>query len=393
VLREDGIRSLWFKSLGELGYRRLLLYELPLNTRIATRPATVELSVTPMSPSDVDEYTQFRPRTDAARLRARLSGGQSGLVARSGERIVHVTWVARGHVRMGYLDTPLALRSDEAMLEIYTDRDHRSLGIATAVCSQMLRELQSQGIRRALVLISPENAPSKRVFAKLGYRKLGTVRRFSFGDHRRTRLPSGCALEVSRHAATVLVTGFDAFGELEENPSAQLVDLLAGSRSAAVRTAILPTSYSRGPGVLASLVEKHRPACILMFGYRDVDCLRLEKWAQNRDSVGSIDNDGVAGAETVVAGGRRRLAAHAGLRRLRARLRNENVPVEISKNAGGYVCNHVYYHALSAARRSSTTRLCLFAHVGDWQRSPRREEIVKGAKILVDHCIRAAEGR
>jgi pyroglutamyl-peptidase len=127
-----------------------------------------------------------------------------------------------------------------------------------------------------------------------------------------------------------------------------------------------------------------------MFGHAPIEGLRLERWARNRDNPAAVDNDGVAGSSPIVVGAPRFLQARGRLRRLRRRLQEAGVPVEISRNAGGFVCNHVYYHAFERARRAPRSRVCLFVHVGDWQRSAKRELQLRGAHLLIDASLDAA---
>jgi len=75
ILRQQGIRVLWIKLLGELGYRRMLLVERLLDDHMAfptpRRPVTVSL----LRESEVDAYAAFYPGADPVETRRRLHAG------------------------------------------------------------------------------------------------------------------------------------------------------------------------------------------------------------------------------------------------------------------------------------------------------------------------------
>jgi pyroglutamyl-peptidase len=185
-----------------------------------------------------------------------------------------------------------------------------------------------------------------------------------------------------------LVTGFDPFGSLEKNPSAELLaQLLADDPS--LWCEVLPTSYERAWKQLERLL-KRGPRTLLMFGYsRNVDGLRLERYGRNEDNSTSSDNDRLVGKHVIIQGAPPKLAARADVLALDAQLRAAGAPVATSDHAGGYVCNHTYFRALDAAERLGLD-LCLFVHVGNWRGSLEETSVIDGAKLLVEQFRRAA---
>ena len=60
VLRDEGVLSLWFKVLGELAYRRLLLLRRPLDAPTPTIEPSLAIEVGRLEESDTEQYLDFR---------------------------------------------------------------------------------------------------------------------------------------------------------------------------------------------------------------------------------------------------------------------------------------------------------------------------------------------
>src|SRR6056297_1655700 len=91
-----------------------------------------------------------------------------------------------------------------------------------------------------------------------------------------------------------LVTGSAPFAGLPDNPAAELLGRIDGAEIAGVtiRTAELPVSRARLPGVIAGLVEDHRPDFYVSLGLATGEAvLRFETTAINRVDFGVADNE------------------------------------------------------------------------------------------------------
>jgi pyroglutamyl-peptidase len=189
----------------------------------------------------------------------------------------------------------------------------------------------------------------------------------------------------------ILLTGFGAFGSLSTNPSALLVEQLARA-GPELRTEILPTSYVRAWKMMQILMRE-RPRLVVMFGYsRHAVGLRLERYARNEDRAETRDNDDKVGRAEIVRGAPRLLAARAPVDALYNRLVAEGIPASLSADAGGYVCNHVYFRTLNLLTRESKGDVrCLLAHVAHWQEADNQNDIVRGAKLLIKTLTRSDE--
>jgi pyroglutamyl-peptidase len=188
-------------------------------------------------------------------------------------------------------------------------------------------------------------------------------------------------------AVTTLVTGFEPFLGGKENTSELVVNALAKTRQASGVFEVLPTSFERAGRRIEELLLAHRPALALLFGLAATDsAVRLEQLARNRDTSSSADNDGAARAgNEVVVGGPALLRGSLPLERLLALTTQAGIEAKLSRDAGGYVCNHVYYRALWLIRERSLPTLCGFIHLPVAATPARLAQLVQlGRRILAE---------
>lgn len=187
VLREEGLRSLWFKILGETGYRRVLLVERVLDGSKPKSGAWDCLSM--LTTSDLDRYSRFHPDADLDEIRARLERGDICFAMNQEDEIIHVCWVRRGRAHIDYLDCEVELPSDVGYVyEVFTKPEFRGRGLAGARTSLMEKPLIDAGYRGVLSAIGPENRASlhfnqqagHKVVGRIGYRGLGPWRRYFY---------------------------------------------------------------------------------------------------------------------------------------------------------------------------------------------------------------------
>jgi pyroglutamyl-peptidase len=175
----------------------------------------------------------------------------------------------------------------------------------------------------------------------------------------------------------IAISGFEPFGGLHNNPSEELVRLLAQERKELIAV-ILPTSYSKAATKLINAIEKASPSVCLMFGYAATPhALRLERYAKNVDVVQAPDNDGVVRQGSIAHDGPSQLQATLDVAYLHRVLQEEGHDVAISTNAGGYVCNHAYFEILMYLTSAAQECHALFVHIP--------------GPSLADRTIRAAE--
>ena len=175
---------------------------------------------------------------------------------------------------------------------------------------------------------------------------------------------------------TILITGFGRFPGAPFNPSAPLARAVAMRRRPAFADLrrvvhIFETSYAAVDRDLPKLMAQHKPDIVLMFGLAGrTPFVRIETRARNARSVLFPDVTGYQPTTREIVPGRPPLRGAAPFTRLLAAARASRTPARLSRDAGRYLCNYVYWRALEASR--SGTPLAQFVHVPPVARNPRR---------------------
>jgi len=134
----------------------------------------------------------------------------------------------------------------------------------------------------------------------------------------------------------VLVTGFEPFGTHDANPSGLLAEALGG--------VVLPVSYARAGAALRDAIAERDPELVICFGLADGDqAISIERFALNLDDAGAVDNDGVRSSDVIDAAGPVAYRSTLPVDATVAALREQGIPANASRDAGGYLCNHVFY--------------------------------------------------
>ncbi|HEY2311251.1 MAG TPA: hypothetical protein VGH46_09090 [Gaiellaceae bacterium] len=155
----------------------------------------------------------------------------------------------------------------------------------------------------------------------------------------------------------VLVTGFEPFGGSEVNASQKLVEALASDPPAQLElaTAVLPVVWTRAADELVRALEQEQPELVVCFGQADGrPDIEVERFALNFDE-GSDEEGEERRAEISTDGPvayRSSLAVDAIVDALRA----DGIPAAVSRDAGGFLCNHVFYALMHALARRPGVR-------------------------------------
>jgi pyrrolidone-carboxylate peptidase len=162
-----------------------------------------------------------------------------------------------------------------------------------------------------------------------------------------------------------LITGFGSFESVSENPSGALARELDGDPG--VVGVEIPVSFRGSAAALDAALERLaplRPDFLLALGVHPGDGFRLERRAGAALAPGRTDNDGETGevVSGVMGGGAGDLATDLDLPVLAAELGGLGLgDVTVSEDAGGYVCERIYRHAL--VRGNELGCPALFLHV------------------------------
>ncbi|HJS34656.1 MAG TPA: pyroglutamyl-peptidase I [Pseudoxanthomonas sp.] len=159
---------------------------------------------------------------------------------------------------------------------------------------------------------------------------------------------------------TLLLTGFQAFGGEQENPSWQAVSALHGTRIAGHRVVAreLPVAFGDALKALRVALRDTRPALAVCVGQAAGRAqISLERVAINVDDARIPDNAGKQPVDVpVVAGGPAAYFATLPIKAMRQALQEAGFPAGISQTAGTFVCNHVFYGLMHALRTQRHVR-------------------------------------
>jgi pyroglutamyl-peptidase len=166
---------------------------------------------------------------------------------------------------------------------------------------------------------------------------------------------------------TILVTGFEPFGGEVVNASWEAARKLDGwgiGEFAAVARR-LPCAYDASVEELVRAIKALRPEAVLMTGQaarRSVVC--VERFAHNLDDAAAPDNLGMLRKAVAISeGAPERLEAAALVKAIAGAIREAGIPARVSRSAGGFVCNHLYFGALQYLRDEGRATPAVFVHL------------------------------
>jgi pyroglutamyl-peptidase len=172
---------------------------------------------------------------------------------------------------------------------------------------------------------------------------------------------------LSSAARTILVTGFEPFGGETINASWEAAQRLEGWRhgeyTAVAR--LLSCAYDASVKELVRAIETLRPEALLMTGQaarRAAVC--VERFAHNLNDAAAPDNDGVLRrAVRISEGAPDRLETAAPVNAIVHAIREAGIPARLSRSAGGFVCNHLYFGALQYLGDKRSEIPAVFLHL------------------------------
>jgi pyroglutamyl-peptidase len=193
----------------------------------------------------------------------------------------------------------------------------------------------------------------------------------------------------------VVLAGFGPFPGAPVNPSGVLAKALAHRRRPALagldRTAsVFATSYAAVDRGLPKLFAE-KPDIVLLFGLagrRREIC--IETRARNAVSVLFPDANKHRPSHNVIKlGGPTALTGHAPFAQLVGAVRARKVPVRLSRDAGRYLCNYIYWRALERAPGGQP--LVQFVHIPALSLNPQSKRRGIRRSLSLADVIRAGE--
>jgi pyroglutamyl-peptidase len=169
-------------------------------------------------------------------------------------------------------------------------------------------------------------------------------------------------------APLILTTGFDVFPGAPENPTAWAIGELARSawqpEGARLETAVLPVTFDMWDNHALPLIHRLRPVSVIAFGLSaKTTGITLESTARNQLAIDRPDFAGNhATSPQVNPDGPPTRPTALPLAAIEAALRDVQVPIVHSEDAGDYLCNMLFYRLLHTAGETGV-RQAGFIHV------------------------------
>lgn len=197
----------------------------------------------------------------------------------------------------------------------------------------------------------------------------------------------------------VVLTGFEPFGGAGINPSqcvAEALDdvVVAGLR---IRSVVLPCRFGEAATVLHRAIRRHRPSLVICLGLAETRrAITPESLARNRVDARIPDNAGrQPRRQPVRAGGPATLRSGLPVAGIAAAMRAAGLPARVSRSAGHFVCNEVFYRLMDSLPPRSGIRAG-FIHLPLLRAGGRNPsglslaQLVRGVRIAIEASLKDA---
>lgn len=187
--------------------------------------------------------------------------------------------------------------------------------------------------------------------------------------------------------STVLITGYEPFGEHQTNPSARVAQALDETEfdDATVIGRVLPVVFDEALPAVRGYISEYEPDAIISTGLMpDRAALTVERVGINvRDYDGVPDNDGGTPVDSPIEpDGPDAYFATLPIRALVEEIKQAGAPARISNTAGTHLCNNILYatrHYVETTDRSTRSG---FVHVPfSHEQVARRDEIAPSMSL------------
>jgi len=147
---------------------------------------------------------------------------------------------------------------------------------------------------------------------------------------------------------------------------------------------VLPVSYARAAAALRAAVRAAAPDVVICFGQADRDEISIERFALNLDGSESEDNDGVRSDAEIDPDGPVAYRSTLPVDELVAALHAGGIPAGPSRDAGGFLCNHVFYVLMRLLELERPGTAGGFVHV---PAGMPLEDVLRAARGIVETCV------
>ncbi len=180
----------------------------------------------------------------------------------------------------------------------------------------------------------------------------------------------------------VAIAGFGPFGGCARNGSAVIVEALHRHPSVGpliAASVVLPVEYDRCFAELHGALDGADPDVLVCFGQTSRARVALERVARNEHTATLADEGGKHRSGAVIDGAPPTLDSTLPLEVIAAHLALADIEFDRSDDAGGYVCNHLFYRVMADAGLPGVRG---FVHVPSLEEWGEAELVRAGATIV-----------
>ncbi|MBT5901739.1 MAG: pyroglutamyl-peptidase I [Opitutaceae bacterium] len=196
---------------------------------------------------------------------------------------------------------------------------------------------------------------------------------------------------------TILITGFEPFGDAASNPSGEVARVLDDEQinGRTVVGRVLPVEFGRAKQQLRALIDEIRPELVLCLGVAaSRPAISLERVAVNLDDASIPDNAGQQPIDQPVEeSAPTAYLTTLPVKAMFAGMQAAGYPTELSSSAGNYVCNHLFFALMHSLDSRENVRGG-FVHVPSLSTNLTQERltaaIALGAEIALATAVDVA---
>lgn len=198
---------------------------------------------------------------------------------------------------------------------------------------------------------------------------------------------------------TILVTGFEPFGDIEVNPTERLVRELHQNLdpdiSGCIDTMVLPVTSEASTLVIEQIEQRVKEGkgydVILHLGLHvKINDFALERVGINIDDYRIPDNRGDKITDKPIdPHGENAHFVSLPVRRIEDALIGKGIPCHVSYSAGTYLCNHLLYTTLNHIHQNELSMKAGFIHLPPYEMMDH-ETMMNGLVTIIEALMRSS---
>ena len=190
---------------------------------------------------------------------------------------------------------------------------------------------------------------------------------------------------------TILLTGFEPFGDSDVNPSIEACKKLDGKEYNGYKVVVreVPLRYNEIRKCIESYIEETKPSAVICTGLGGGPTINLERVAINLANARIAYNCGEKPVEEpIVKDGPTAYFTTLPLRKMLKTVEAAKVPIKISNSAGTFGCNQIFYDLRDYIETNKLDMIGGFIHV-----PPLPEQAMKrkSASMSLEYIVRALD--